>query len=134
VVERTHGFGQPGIELNVYHVPSDAKRKDGSQPGYILWSYRGGLMVGVKQIPETCMFRNLGGFFVIKGLTCVVADYRLITGGAKYPSGGKVVYTAVEWIFNNLSDQVDLKRVLLLSNSAGALNHATYLLNPEFYA
>ena len=60
----------------------------------------------------------------------MVADYRLMSHGAEFPSGGEDIALAVEWINKNkIGEKADL---FIMGNSAGGIHLTTFLLHSDF--
>ncbi|KAK5116578.1 hypothetical protein LTR85_009203 [Meristemomyces frigidus] len=125
-------------QLDVYSPPSPTLI-NGRKP-VVMFEYGGGLIQGARTLPppmfEGLVHANVGAFFALKfGYTVVIADYRLLSHGAKFPSGGEDIALAVEWICQNQSqvgpgeEAVDL---FVMGNSAGGIHLATFLLHPDF--
>jgi len=121
-------------QLDVYYPTKDPESK--SSP-VLIFMYGGGLEQGGKTIPgfaNGLAHANMGHFFADKiGYTTVIADYRLISHGARFPSGGEDLALTVEWVLKNLTSPGGKSRDLfLMGNSAGGVNLATFLLSPSF--
>lgn len=121
-------------QLDVYS-PNTPSIINGRRP-VLLFEYGGGLVQGGKNIPPLggLCYANLGAFFALKfGYTVVVADYRLTSHDAKFPSGGEDIALAVDWICEKRpgpgSEPVDL---FIMGNSAGGIHLTTFLLLPDF--
>ncbi|KAI7164261.1 hypothetical protein KC349_g774 [Hortaea werneckii] len=120
--------------LDVYHPPKPSI-VNGRRP-VLLFEYGGGLVQGSKSIPPLngLCYANLGAFFALRfGYTVVIADYRLMSHGAKFPSGGEDLSLAIDWICKNKpgpgDEPIDL---FAMGNSAGGIHLSTFLLRPEF--
>ncbi|KAI6832482.1 hypothetical protein KC340_g7054 [Hortaea werneckii] len=120
--------------LDVYY-PSQPSIVNGRRP-VLLFEYGGGLVQGAKSIPpmDGLCYANLGAFFSLNfGYTVVIADYRLMSHGAKFPSGGEDISLAIEWICKNKpgpgDEPIDL---FAMGNSAGGIHLSTFLLRSEF--
>ncbi|KAK0303224.1 hypothetical protein LTR01_008234 [Friedmanniomyces endolithicus] len=122
-------------QLDIYHAPQPALI-NGRRP-VLLFEYGGGLTQGGKSlpvIPGDLAHANLGAFFALNpGYMVVIADYRLMSHGAKFPSGGEDIALAVEWIDANQAklgpEPIDL---FIMGNSAGGIHLSTFLLHPDF--
>ncbi|KAK1065825.1 hypothetical protein LTR74_007706 [Friedmanniomyces endolithicus] len=106
-------------QLDIYHAPQPAI-VNGRRP-VLLFEYGGGLTQG-------------GAFFALNpGYMVVIADYRLMSHGAKFPSGGEDIALAVDWIDANQAklgpEPIDL---FIMGNSAGGIHLSTFLLHPDF--
>ncbi|KAL7624677.1 hypothetical protein AAE478_006247 [Parahypoxylon ruwenzoriense] len=134
----THRYGPtPRHQLDVYYPASPRPSASSAAAPVLVWLYGGGFVSGDRVnegFAHSVVFGNVGHFFASRfGFTVVVPDYRLLSHGAKFPSGGEDVGLAVEWIRDTLAKRdgyaaVDL---FLLGNSAGGIHAATYLLAPE---
>ncbi|TKA82667.1 hypothetical protein B0A55_01471 [Friedmanniomyces simplex] len=122
-------------QLDIYHAPHP-RIVNGRRP-ILLFEYGGGLVRGGKSLPifpDDLVYANVGAFFALEcGYTVVIADYRLLSHGAKFPSGGEDIALAVEWIATNQvgqgSEPIDL---YIMGNSAGGIHLTTFLLHPDF--
>ena len=121
-------------QLDVYSPPKPSII-NGRKP-VLMFEYGGGLVNGARTLPPfgDLVHANVGAFFALKfGYTVVVADYRLIEHGAKFPSGGEDIALAVEWIAGNQvgpgSEPIDL---YIMGNSAGGIHLSTFLLHSDF--
>ncbi|KAI1084353.1 alpha/beta-hydrolase [Whalleya microplaca] len=134
----THNYGfDPRHKLDVYY-PDRAPVEPFRAKPVLVFFYGGGFVSG-DRVHETfahgVVFGNLGHYFASQfGFTVVVPDYRLISHGAKYPSGGEDAKLAIDWIVSILTQQEGYESIdlFLLGNSAGGIHSATYLLAPEF--
>ncbi|OTB14892.1 hypothetical protein K445DRAFT_318801 [Daldinia sp. EC12] len=135
----THKYGTtPRHQLDIYY-PDQGKAapKFRAKPVFV-FLYGGGFVGGNKineEYAHGLVFRNVGHFFASRyGFTVIVPDYRLISHGAKYPSGGEDVKLVVDWIAKELTKQEGYESIdlFLLGNSAGGIHVTTYLLDPEF--
>lgn len=98
----------------------------------IVFVYGGGLTQGDRRLEATqgAVYQNVGIFFAMKGFVCVTVDYRLCPQhGAVYPSGGKDISLALDFLVNQpcLQGQIDFQQTYLFGTSAGAIHCATYL-------
>lgn len=136
VKKETFRYGQhERQQLDVYYPPSPTLIK-GRKP-VLMFEYGGGLVNGDRTLaafPDGLVHANVAAFFASNfGYTVVIADYRLISHGAKFPSGGEDIALAVAWICENRatlgSEAVDL---FIMGNSAGGIHLSTFLLHPDF--
>ncbi|KAJ9499211.1 hypothetical protein H2202_005368 [Exophiala xenobiotica] len=131
-----------------------------------IFLYGGGFVNGAKILPgyskpepgqdgqdgQGLVYANLGHFFAENlGIKTVVIDYRLISHGAKFPSGGQDLELAIEWVVDNLNSNSNSNSptanddddehappppppldLYIMGNSAGGVHLATYLLAPDF--
>lgn len=102
-----------------------------------MFLYGGGLVRGEKINPnfaEGLVYRNLGHFFAQElGTPVVIIDYRLLSHGAVFPSGGSDLANAIDWISGHFQEEhpqgLDL---FIMGNSAGGIHLSTFLLAPDF--
>lgn len=134
----THQYGTHERQaLDVYY-PSKPHTRNGRRP-VLAFLYGGGLMQGAKQIPGLAnglVHSNVGHFFAEKfGFTTVIIDYRLISHGARFPSGGEDLSLAVDWIRSNRPGEgpgpIDL---FIMGNSAGGMQTSQFLYCDDFAA
>ncbi|KAL8898819.1 MAG: hypothetical protein Q9192_001882 [Flavoplaca navasiana] len=123
-------------QLDVYS-PSEPSVIHGRR-AVLMYEYGGGLVQGHKTLPmfDGLVHANLGAFFALNfGYTVVVADYRLVPHGAKFPDGGEDIALAVEWICQNQPgpnpEPIDL---FIMGNSAGGIHVSTFLFHSGFAA
>ncbi|KAI0900245.1 alpha/beta-hydrolase [Annulohypoxylon nitens] len=134
----THKYGPTARhQLDIYYPDKPPTAPFQAKP-VLVFLYGGGFVSGNKvneEFAHSLIFGNLGHFFASKyGVTVIVADYRLIIHGAKYPSGGEDVKLVVDWIVNTLSKKEGYESIdlFLLGNSAGGIHVTTWLLSPLF--
>ena len=134
----SHQYGPHDRQhLDVYY-PSKPHTRNGRRL-VLVFLYGGGLVNGAKPIPGLAnglVHANVGHFFAEKfGFTTVIVDYRLMSHGAKFPSGGEDLALAVDWICANTPgpqgspEPIDL---FLMGNSAGGVHTGTFLFDPSF--
>lgn len=121
-------------KLDVYEPSSTAPPAPADKERPILvYVYGGAFLFGdrvLQEIPGGVVYKNIGSFFADKlGYIVVVIDYRLIKHGAKYPSGGEDLDTALRWIWNHFYGRRD---VFLMGHSAGGSHVATWLFDQRF--
>ncbi|KAI0843273.1 alpha/beta-hydrolase [Hypoxylon sp. FL0890] len=134
----THKYGPTERhQLDIYYPDKPPSEPFRAKP-VLVFLYGGGFVGGNKvnqEFAHGLVFGNVGHFFASRyGITVIVADYRLISHGAKFPSGGEDVKLVVNWVVNDLSKKegygsIDL---FLLGNSAGGIHVTTYLLAADF--
>ncbi|KAI4861384.1 alpha/beta-hydrolase [Hypoxylon rubiginosum] len=134
----THHYGfTPRHQLDIYYPDKEPVAPFRAKP-VLVFLYGGGFVGGDKVnqgFAHSLVFGNLGHFFASHyGFTVVIPDYRLISHGAKYPSGGEDLKLVVDWVKASLSQQQGYESIDLffLGNSAGGIHVTTYLLAPEF--
>lgn len=135
----TFSYGShPRQMLDVFY-PTERRRTSisSSNAPVLVFFYGGGLVRGAKRLPlaDGLVYGNLGHFFAEKlGYTTIIADYRLMEHGARFPSGGEDVAQVVDWVRESLTRQdgyaaIDL---FLMGNSAGGIHLSTYAFAPDF--
>jgi acetyl esterase/lipase len=88
-------------------------------------------VIGDRNMGGDLVFRNLGHFFAEKlSFETIVMEYRLLSHGARYPSGGDDVALVMDWIADRF--KFCGTNVFLIGNSAGAVHVATYLFEQRF--
>jgi hypothetical protein len=101
----------------------------------LVFAYGGAFVMGDRNmgaVPGDLVYRNVGYFFAEKlGFETIVMDYRLLSHGAKYPSGGEDVALVMNWVADRYKS-FRTKEVFLMGNSAGAVHVATYLFEQRF--
>lgn len=130
----TYG-SHPRQQLDVYTPVANAALQ--TQNTVFVFLYGGGLVRGDKinpNAPQGLVYANVGHFFAeALGCKVVIPDYRLISHGAKYPSGGEDLELVIEWIKANVAhDSAKPLNLFMMGNSAGGIHLATYLLAPQF--
>ncbi|KAI8957586.1 alpha/beta-hydrolase [Daldinia sp. FL1419] len=135
----THKYGStPRHQLDVYYPDQGRSAPQFRAKPVFIFLYGGGFVGGNKineEYAHGLVFKNVGHFFASRyGFTVIVPDYRLISHGAKYPSGGEDVKLVVDWIVKDLRKQEGYESIdlFLLGNSAGGIHVTTYLLDPGF--
>lgn len=129
-------------QLDVY-TPAHAKLVNNRRP-VLVFFYGGGFVQGHRTLPipklDGLVHANVASFFARHfGYTVVVPDYRLLSHGAAFPSGGEDVALTVKWISENrdrlggvegeAKHDVDL---FVVGNSAGGVHVSTYLFCNQF--
>ena len=118
----------PRQALDVYYPSSNHD----SAPIFV-FIYGGGLVRGDKvlsAIPGGLVYANVGHFIAEKlGCIAVILDYRLISHGAKFPSGGEDVDLVVRWIKEKYPGE---RQLFIMGNSAGGIHLSTWLYSPTF--
>lgn len=130
----------PRQQLDIYY-PTEKRRPSisSSRTPVFIFLYGGGLVRGDKtlQVADGLAYANIGHFFAEKyGYTTIVADYRLLSHGARFPSGGEDLALVIDWVRETLSHidgfgNIDL---FIMGNSAGGIHLSTYLFAPDFAA
>ncbi|KAF2772196.1 alpha/beta-hydrolase [Teratosphaeria nubilosa] len=120
-------------QLDVYYA-ANPSIKHGRRP-VLIFIYGGGFIHGAKTLPtaDGLCHANIATFFANNyGYTVVVPDYRLVSHGGRFPSGGEELALATEWILKNgvggdgAGEALDL---YMVGNSAGGVNVLTLLLH-----
>lgn len=139
--KETFPYGNdPRQQLDVYY-PTERRRPSmsSSSTPVLIFMYGGGLVRGDRtlQMADGLPHSNIGYFFAERyGYTTIIPDYRLISHGARFPSGGEDLSLVVDWVRETLSrsdgfGNIDL---FIMGNSAGGIHLSTYLLAPDFAA
>lgn len=125
--------------LDVYYPTR--KREQSSNTTHVepvlIFIYGGGFVSGSKQLElaDGLAYANIGHFFAEKlGYTTVIPDYRLLSHGARFPSGGEDVALVLDWIRETLTrkDGYSSIDLFIMGNSAGGVHLATYAFAQEF--
>ncbi|KAI1613938.1 Alpha/Beta hydrolase protein [Exophiala viscosa] len=129
----TFAYGQhPRQKLDVYTPSAGVKSVTGKSSVFI-FLYGGGLVRGEKintNYLDGLVYANLGHYFAENlGFEVVIIDYRLITHGAKFPSGGEDLKLAIDWVLGHFPKPLD---IYMMGNSAGGVHLSTYLFAPDF--
>jgi acetyl esterase/lipase len=136
IPSKTESYGtHPRQNLDIYYPP----KKSDDAP-ILVFFYGGGLVGGDKILPgsgalEGLVYHNLGTFFAKRGITTIIADYRLVNselGGhdAVFPSGGEDVSLVLKWLETFTGKGKG--DVFIMGNSAGGVHISTFLLAPRF--
>lgn len=137
----TYG-GHPRQKLDVYY-PTQTQRRPSlasNNVPVLIFLHGGGLVAGSKNIPgfaDGLAHANVGHFFAEKlGYTTIIPDYRLMSHGARFPSGGEDLAQVVDWVTETLSRQDGYSSIdlFIMGNSAGGIHLATYMLTADFAA
>ncbi|KAG9741588.1 alpha/beta-hydrolase, partial [Aureobasidium melanogenum] len=126
--EFTYG-SDPRQKLDVY----SPKQVSDDTP-ILVFLYGGGLSRGDKRMPtpptaKDLVYANIGHYYASRGFVTVIPDYRRTGEGAVFPSGGRDVAGALEWIKNRFN--TGNHKLWIMGNSAGAVHSATWLLEPS---
>ncbi|KAH0387692.1 alpha/beta-hydrolase, partial [Aureobasidium melanogenum] len=126
--EFTYG-SDPRQKLDVY----GPKQVSNDTP-ILVFLYGGGLSRGDKRMPtpptaKDLVYANIGHYYASRGFVTVIPDYRRTGEGAVFPSGGRDVAGALEWIKNRFN--TGNHKLWIMGNSAGAVHSATWLLEPS---
>ncbi len=131
---QTFTYGNhPRQQLDLYTPSNPAESED----KLLIFLYGGGLVRGDKisaNVPGGLVYANVGHFFAER-LRCrvIIPDYRLISHGAKFPSGGEDLASVVEWALKNIQRASNNPlNLYMMGNSAGGIHLSTYLFAPQF--
>ena len=131
--KETFSYGaNPRQQLDVYSSKSQ-KDASGKPAPILIFVYGGGFVVGNKilpHVPQGLVHANIGHFFTERGFITVIPDYRLISHGAKFPSGGEDIAGTVEWVKKHYGNEP--RDLFILGNSAGGVHVMTFMLSPLF--
>lgn len=134
----TYTYGpHPRQQLDVYTPSASAKPLSENSKSVLIFLYGGGFVRGDKSSKDLLnglVYANLGHYFAESlGCEVVIPDYRLISHGASYPSGGEDLRLAVDWVVDHIGSQSKLHLDLfLMGDSAGGVHVATFLLDWKF--
>ncbi|KAI1745715.1 Alpha/Beta hydrolase protein [Xylaria scruposa] len=131
----THTYGpNPRHVLDIYFPDNQPPI-----PQTVLIFLHGGGFTSGARVNDTyadgLIFGNIGRYFTSKfGVTVIVPDYRLLSHGARYPSGGEDIKFVVDWVKESLASRDGYENInlVLLGNSAGGAHVATFLFDPAF--
>ncbi|KAJ0131517.1 Uncharacterized protein HZ326_25034 [Fusarium oxysporum f. sp. albedinis] len=134
----TYSFGQhEKHKLDIYtpsaNVPLPVPEK--LRP-VIVFFFGGGFVAGGRTIPEIhgdLAYKNFGHFFAERlGFEVVIPGYRLLSDGAKFPSGAEDVQGALEWVEKHYA--TESRDIFVLGNSAGGVHLATWMFGGDHFA
>ena len=126
-------------KLDVYTPSARAKQITDNENSVFIFLYGGGFVRGdrsLKFFHDGLVYANLGHYFAENtGFEIVIVDYRLLSHGAKFPSGGEDISLAIDWILQrSAADPHKPLDIYMMGNSAGGVHLSTYLLAPDFAA
>ncbi|EXK86389.1 hypothetical protein FOQG_09661 [Fusarium oxysporum f. sp. raphani 54005] len=127
--KKTYRYGSlPRQSLDVYYPSQNVVPE--LQDKLIIFLYGGGFAQGDKTLESLpLVYANVGHFFAGEhGVETIVMDYRLLSHGARFPSGGEDLQVAMDWVQGHYQG----KSITLLGTSAGAIHLSTYLLGTGF--
>ncbi|EXJ73135.1 uncharacterized protein A1O5_04284 [Cladophialophora psammophila CBS 110553] len=133
---QTFSYGKhPRQQLDLYTPTSTTQSKISNSA--LIFLYGGGFVRGDKinpGFPEGLVYANVGHFFAENlGVKVVIPDYRLISHGAAFPSGGQDLELVIDWVNGHMgNDMAKPMNLYIMGNSAGGVHLATYLFAPEF--
>lgn len=124
-------------QFDVYTPSAGAKPVTNNANSVLIFLYGGGLVRGDKinkMFLDGIVYANLGHYFAENlGIKVVVVDYRLLSHGAVFPSGGEDVSLAIDEVIRQSgSEASNPLDIYIMGNSAGGLHTSTYLLAPDF--
>ncbi len=136
VQKETHSYGpHERHKLDQYIPPSKAPtHPEGGRP-VLVFTYGGAFVMGDRTLDAVkgeLVYANLASFFASTfGFETFVVDYRLLSHGAKYPTGGEDIGLALKWIQGKYASSPP-RKMYILANSAGAVHVATWLFDSRF--
>ena len=99
----------------------------------LIYVHGGGFIGGDKYTPGTPFYDNVGVWAVRNGLIGVNITHRLAPQH-QWPAAIEDIASAVEWIRNHGEQYgIDVNRVFLMGQSAGAAHAASYVAHPEIH-
>lgn len=111
----------------------DIYKSESSTSPLLVFLYGGGWANGdrvIDDIPDGLVYRNLGHYFAKKhGFETIIADYRLVKHGGKYPSGAEDIALILT---HTRARHGEGRPLFVLGNSAGGVNAMTWLLDDAF--
>jgi acetyl esterase/lipase len=130
----THAYGShPRQQLDLY---TPASKGVGEPKPILIFLYGGGFVNGeknLKRIHGDVAFANLGHFFCENfGFDTIVMDYRLVSHGAAFPSGGEDLDGALQWVQKRYNGSG--RKVFVMGTSAGGIHACTWLFDDAFRA
>jgi len=129
-------------QLDAYMSPNP--RIINNRHPVLLFFYGGGFVQGSRTLPvpplKGLVHANVASFFARNfGFTVIVPDYRLLSHGAEFPSGGEDVALTVDWVHNNsgkfgIASGNDVQGIdlFMIGNSAGGAHVSTFLFSDTF--
>lgn len=113
----------PRHRLDVYYPAENP-----SSPLPVVVYVHGGAYVAGDTETSPNIYANIGNYFASRGYVAVLATYRLVFQGAKFPSGAEDVRDALRWVRDHVGGYSgDGARVVVLGQSAGGGHLATAL-------
>ncbi|KAL6249921.1 hypothetical protein RBB50_002222 [Rhinocladiella similis] len=117
------------MKLDLY-TPSETSDKPFP---VLIFLYGGGFVTGDKvlaAISGNLVYTNVGYYFAENfGFTTIIMDYRLVSHGAKYPSGAEDLDLVLQWVEKQLHET---EKIFLLGNSAGGYHVSSWLFGAQF--
>ena len=130
----TFQYGEhPRQKLDVYTPKAGSPPELGKAAPIVVFFYGGGLMRGERiesDVPGGLVHTNKGYFFASRGYITIIADWRLIPHGAKFPSGGEDIAALISWTQRHFGNEP--RDLFLWAHSGGTLQIATFIFLPEF--
>lgn len=119
-------------KFDLYTPSASSKLAVANENSVLVFLYGGGFIRGDKALNDL-VYANLGHYFAENlGIKVVVVDYRLLSHGAQFPSGGEDIALALDQISQQFITQSSSPLdIYLMGNSAGGVHVATYLLSHE---
>ncbi|MEV7731713.1 alpha/beta hydrolase [Streptomyces sp. NPDC088921] len=123
-VERDLSYGSDPRHLLDVHTPDSPAAE--AAP-VLLFVHGGAHVYGDKSDPKTPWYDHIGGWAVRHGMVGVNMTYRLAPRH-QWPSGAEDIAAAVAWTRKNIAEYGgNPDRIVLMGQSAGATNAASYL-------
>jgi triacylglycerol lipase len=100
----------------------------------LIFIHGGGFIAGDKYTPGTPFYDNVGVFSVRNDLAGINITHRLAPKH-QWPAVIEDIAGVIRWLGDNASSfSIDINRVFLMGQSAGAAHAANYIAHPEIYA
>jgi acetyl esterase/lipase len=136
VKKETFSYGSHERQkLDIYTTPTVSSSLTQRARPVLVFAYGGAFASGgriLDGIVDELVYANVAAFFASQAhFETIVLDYRLISHGARYPSGGDDFGQGLKWI-QNRSQYAEKREIYVLANSAGAAHFATWLFAPKF--
>jgi triacylglycerol lipase len=100
----------------------------------LIYVHGGGFIGGDKYTPGTPFYDNVGVYAVRNGLAGITITHRLAPK-YQWPSVIEDLANVMQWLHDNGGSYgIDVNRIYLMGQSAGAAHVANYIAHPEIYA
>lgn len=100
----------------------------------LIYVHGGGFVAGDKYTPGTPFYDNVGVWAVRNGITEINMTHRLAPKH-RWPAVIEDIAGVMQWLRNNADGHgIDIQRVYLMGQSAGAAHVANYIAHPGIYS